>query len=397
MRGFHFYHGHRASLHFSDFWLYEISMWLHTLARSLVAIFIPILMLKSGYDIVSVVLYFLIFNTINVPLNFVARTFVRKIGARFSIAVGTCVSIGFFWLFLHMTTPTMPLLFALAALAAVYDALYWVAHFYLFIESGGGSKQAGKSTGAMYAVRQTGIIFGPAAGAGILIFVSQSVLLYITIGGLLLSLVPLLWLGGLPDRPRHRVLPYKEFFALPEGKRTYLSSAFYAVHDAVESDLFPIFIFLIFGTLESVAVIPVLISVAAIVTALLLGRIKPARRNVAIISGALAIAAIWFVRLLAGDPTIYYISILIISVCAYFVLVPLDSNIYEYGERVQDPLSASTYRNIAHMFTHILLFGTLMLLFNVFEPSFAIATVSLLALGVIHLIPARFLFRKTSH
>ena len=112
-------------------------------------------------------------------------------------------------------------------------------------------------------------------------------------------------------------------------------------------------------------------------------------------SGALAIAAIWIVRLLSTDPTIYYASVLIVSICAYFVLVPLDSTILEYAKRMQDPLSASTYRNIAYMSTNIFIFGTLALLLNVFEPSFAIATASLLALGVIHLIPARFLFRKT--
>src|SRR3989344_6278362 len=107
MRGFHFYHGHRASLHFSDFWLYEISMWLHTLARSLVAIFIPILMLKSGYDLGDVVLFFLVFNVIDVPLNFVARRVMRMLGARFTIIVATCITIVFSWMLLHLTEPTM--------------------------------------------------------------------------------------------------------------------------------------------------------------------------------------------------------------------------------------------------------------------------------------------------
>ena len=393
MRGFHFYHGHRAGLHFSDFWLYEISMWLHTLARSLIAIFIPILMLKSGYGIGDVVLFYLVFNLVDVPMNLVARSFIRMFGARFVIAVATCVTIAFSWMLLNLTEPTMLILLGLAVLSALYDTLYWVAHFFLFIESG--SKGAAKSTGSMYAVRQAAVILGPAIGAAILIFSTQQILLYVTITGFLLSLIPLLSLTGLPDKPRGRILSYKEFFAWPEGRRVYLSSAFYGVHDSVESHLFPIFIFVIFGTLESVAVIPVLVSLAAMFTAFMLGRIKPHMRTTAVALGALAIAAIWIVRLLSTDPTIYYASVLIVSICAYFVLVPLDSTILEYAKRMQDPLSASTYRNIAYMSTNIFIFGTLALLLNVFEPSFAIATASLLALGVIHLIPARFLFRKT--
>ena len=202
MRGFHFYHGHRSSRHFSDFWMYELSMWLHTLARSLVAIFIPILMLKSGYDIRDVVLYYLLFNIIDVPFNFVARASVRRFGARITITVATFVTIAFFWILLGVTEPTIATLIGLAALGALYDTLYWVAHFFLFIESGTATKRAAKSTGTMSAVRQAAIILGPAIGAGILIFSTQQVLLYVTIGGLALSLIPLMALTELPDKPR---------------------------------------------------------------------------------------------------------------------------------------------------------------------------------------------------
>ncbi len=394
MRGFHFYHGHRGAHHFSDFWLYELSLWLHTLSRSLVAIFIPILMLKSGYGVGDVILYFLAYNALDVPLNFAARAFIRRWGARLAIAIATCITIAFFWVLLHLAEPTIPILLGLAVLAASYDTLYWVAHFFLFIESG--STRPAKSTGTMYAIRQAAVILGPATGALILLFSTQQILLYATITGFFLSLVPLLWLSTLPDRPRTRSLSYKEFFAWPEGKRAYLSSAFYSAHDAVETTLFPLFIFLIFGTLESVAVIPVLVSVAAICTAFMLGRIKPHRRTTAVVLGALAIAAIWITRLLTTDPNVYYASVLVVSICAYLILVPIDSAILEYAKRMQDPLSASAYRNAAYMTTSTLIFGTLALLLNVFEPSFAIASASLLALGAIHLIPARWLFRGAS-
>ncbi len=239
-------------------------------------------MLKFGYTIPQVVLYYLMYNVIDVPLNFAARSFVKIFGARFAIAIGTLVSITFFWIFANITEPTLAILAVLAALAAAYDTLFWVAHFYLFIESGGTAKEAAKSTGTMYAVRQFAVVLGPAVGAGILIFATQQILLYITISGLLISLIPLSHLGGLPDRPRHKTVPYKKFFAHPDGRRTFLSAALYAVHDSVESILFPIFIFLIFGTIESVALIPVLVSCAAIVTAIVLGHIHPSMRTRAI-------------------------------------------------------------------------------------------------------------------
>ncbi len=52
MHLFNFYQSHGARhLSFSDFWMYELSMWLHTLAHALVSVFIPILLLKSGYPL----------------------------------------------------------------------------------------------------------------------------------------------------------------------------------------------------------------------------------------------------------------------------------------------------------------------------------------------------------
>src|SRR6185503_10680655 len=99
MHLYHFYHHHNlARLRWSDFWLYELSIWLHTFALSLVNIFIPILLLKAGYPLQSVVVYYILLNVFDVPLNFSARVLVRYLGARFVIAIATIATIVFFFL-----------------------------------------------------------------------------------------------------------------------------------------------------------------------------------------------------------------------------------------------------------------------------------------------------------
>src|SRR5260370_579799 len=58
MRLFHHYHGLRAHhVVQREFWLFELSIWIHMVARSLIAVFLPILMLRLGYSVGAVIIY----------------------------------------------------------------------------------------------------------------------------------------------------------------------------------------------------------------------------------------------------------------------------------------------------------------------------------------------------
>jgi len=387
MRTFHFHNNHRVHLAFSDFWLYELSVWLHTLAQSLVSIFIPVLMLKSGYSVADVVLYCLMLNVFDVPLNFVARSLVRRYGARVTIGFATAASIAFFLLFLQLSSGGWLLLLLLALCAAVYDAFYWVAHFYLFVNSGGSAKSAGQSTSIVYVVRQFAVLLGPVIGAMVLIFSSQHVLLFVTIFCLLVSLLPLIKVDAFPDKPKDAGLSFKEFFRLAHTKRLFLSMACYSIHDSVENILFPVFIFLIFGTIASVAFIPVILSIVAIAVSFGLGRLRPERRELSVALAAFAISLIWLIRIASGGPIVYYISVLAVGLCAYFVMVPLDSAVFEHGHRVKDTLSAAMYRNVTYMSVNVFLFGLLAFFLQVFQPSFVLAAASLLGIVAVNALP----------
>lgn len=391
MHLYHFYRSHKlARLQLTDFWLYELSVWMHTFAFSLVNIFIPILLLKSGYPLQMVVGFYILLNAFNVPLNFVARVLVRKLGARFVIAAGTLAAILFFLVLNNVASIGLLQLVVLAFLAALYDALYWVAHFYFFTSTGGAAKQAGKSTSFMYAVREVALMIGPAVGAGILIFVNQGALLLTATAVLVISIVPLGRMENFPDSPAHPSLSFREFFKPLRAKRVFISTMLYAIHDSAESVLFPVFIYLFFGTLTSVAIIPIILSCTAVVVTLFLGRIHPDRRHVAMMLGAGLIAIFWLLRLSSTDPIIYYATILLVGLCVYFVIVPIDSVIFEYGKQVNDTLSASMYRNIAFMLTNVFLYGAFALLLNLFQYGFAIAAVSMVCLIVVNLIAMMF-------
>ena len=199
-----------------------------------------------------------------------------------------------------------------------------------------------------------------------------------------LSLVPLFRVTQFSDKPVAKPLSFKKFFAFPEGRRAFITNVFYATHSSVENTLFPLFIFMTFGTIQSVALVPLALAVVAIVSALILSRMQPKRRTLAIIFGAAAMAVVWALRIYMGSTPVYYASVVAVGLLTYFIAVPLDVSMYEYGRRMNDPLSTSMYRNLTYMATNVVLFGTLAILVGIFNVSFTLAAASLLTIVILN-------------
>src|SRR5262249_1263455 len=143
------------------------------------------------------------------------------------------------------------------------------------------------------------------------------------------------------------------------GFRPFLSTALYAVHDTAENNIFPLFIYVTFGTLQSVASIPIVFSLAAMLFSFTLGRMHPKRSTVSIAAGSFLIAGMWIGRLFLGNGLFLYFSVFIVGLFSYFILVPTDSALFEHGRATGDPLTAAMYRNVIYMGVNVFLFGAL--------------------------------------
>ncbi|MEX1027166.1 MAG: MFS transporter [Candidatus Paceibacterota bacterium] len=387
MQLFNFYHHHHAvrNLLKDDFWLFELSIWLHVVARSLISIFIPILLLQMGFSLNLVIGYFFLSHLINIPLNFVAGDLVRRIGARWVIVLSNLAIIGYFITFGALTPGDTILLAVLAMLAALYDALYWVSHLYLFIKSNDDPKKTNGKTGALYSAKQVATMVGPVIGALILTFGNQTMLLGASITIFFVSIVPLVYVDQFADKPTEwdRFSSFFNFFKNPVEKNNFISNGLFGIHGFSEYVLWPVFIFLVFQSIESVAVVPVLIAGTTIAFSLFTRRINARTREKLIMSGSLALALIWIARLAIDWQPFYYISIVLVGVFALFVSIPLDSNLFVRARRI-DPLKTAVLKNATSMSMKLVIFIGIFFFANVFETAFAITIIALLALAAVN-------------
>ncbi len=361
----------------SDFWLFEASIWLHVLARSMIAVFVPIIMLTIGFTLFDVILYYFIYHAIDVPLNFVARKSVRLYGARKTMIVANLATITFFLLLTQLTAGAWGILIAMAFFNGVYDAFYWVAHLFLFMESNHEKKSSKKDTSILYMVKRAAGLLGPAVGAVILIFVSESALIYVTITLLFLSLIPLMKAKNLPDKPTQSQKPWRAFFKNTHEKKNYLTFTLFTLHRNSELLIWPLFVFLTVETIESVAMLPIIISIVAILFSYVAGRVQEKNQQKIMTLSGIVIILVWLARMVVAHELFLYVSVFIVGIFSIFVNLPIDSRLFERGRQV-DTLSASMWRNTTSMSIRTIIFGALFLLVGIFEVSIGIAIVGII-------------------
>ncbi|MBU1046715.1 MFS transporter [Patescibacteria group bacterium] len=383
MQLFHIFHQNkfRRLIH-SDFTLFEVSVWLHTFARSMVSIFIPIFLLQIGYSLTEVLIFYLIYNLLDVPLNFVARYLVRKIGARWVIILGSLSSVIFFIGVFYLKVNMWPLLILIALLAAIYDTFYWVAHLYFFMKCSENDDDVSGDTSWMSIVRQVASFLAPLFGALILIFLDKSFLIILSTVLLTFSVIPLFLLRGVDDKPTRKQKTFKEFFHSWDITRDYIVTSFRAITNTSESVIWPIFIFILFANIESVAVLPMIISLTTILFTYFVGKTAKEKRESIMITGALVVSLVWILRLVIENNIFYFTSVFLVGLFSILIAIPLDSYIFEKGEKL-DTLSASTYRNTVHMGANAIFFALLLILVEVFNVSFIIASISMILTATI--------------
>jgi MFS family permease len=381
LKSFHFYNSHFKKLFHTDLHLFELSVWIQAFAQSLISVFIPIILWKIGLSIKEIILFYIIFNAFDVPLNFLAKKMIMRYGARVVIIWAIFADLLYLiilynlhnsWLFIGFLALTM----------AIFDAFYWVAHLYIFVQSAHATQRIRNDVSMLNIVRSIGGLFAPAIGAYILIATDYRGLIFFSTLMMFLSLIPLFKMRHLVFKPEAAPEPAGKFFAHPLEKINFTFQALNAFQSEAEDVIWPFFIFFLFNSIRQAALIPIIISFAGLIVTYITGKYSLKENIYKLVAlGALLLGLTWFFRIFfLSNAAFLFVTVFLIGVTRIFSEVPLDVAIFERAKKT-DVLNAATYRNAVHMFTRGLLYVCLFFVANFFKGAIYAAIISMFVLG----------------
>ena len=168
---------------------FNIYVFLSTFARSLIEVFIPLILFKFGYSLKEVVLYFFMYNFIELIISYPLAYIATKKGHKL-LAITGIISFVLLQVFLNKITYSLLYLFILASLYAVYRTGYWLSRRYFNFKIIH-KENISYTYSFITIVNQVAVVFAGYVGALFLDFIGTFELTLIAIILFLSSLIPL--------------------------------------------------------------------------------------------------------------------------------------------------------------------------------------------------------------
>ena len=188
------------------------SMALRNLGFSMIGIFIPIFLYKSGVSLESIFIFYLFFFVTRVPVDFCSAFLVGRIGPKHAIGISTLIHIAFLFLLLTFDSYQWSLLL-MSGVFSISNGLFFIAYHTDFSKVKD-SKHGGKELGYLYIFERLGGVLGPLVGGILATFIDPRLTIGIAILILLASQIPLL-MSGEPVRTHQHItfrgFPWKRF------------------------------------------------------------------------------------------------------------------------------------------------------------------------------------------
>jgi MFS family permease len=362
----------------SDLSKVESFVFIHNIGRGLISIFLPIILYMEGFSVSQILFYLMCYGLIDVILNFVAREYIFKFGAKNAIIVGLVFEILFFigLIFLQVS---WYYLIGLAFLSAAYDTLFWVGHWLIFNEAISRSKEVGTKVGMFNIIKHFAGLITPLIGAMFLIFFNKNYLIMFSILLFLVSLIPLFKISV-----KHLKVEKKknifEMFKNKDSRESFILLSLLGVHYQVEDILLPLFVFLTFSSIENVGILPIILAAGSIFFNYYIGKFVDRHEKLRIIFfGALALCVVWVVRLFFPIIEIFFLSALFVGFFTTMIFIPVDSRLIK-SSRSASFLDVSTQRNVAYMIFNFPLYLFLFLSVEIFKISFSVSAFAMFSL-----------------
>jgi hypothetical protein len=218
------------------------SLALRLFAFSLITVFIPIYLIKLGYSLQSVFIFFMVASATHALTAYPAAKLAARFGYKHLMVMSTPFSI-IFYLMMHslekIVAMGIPVLI-IPIIGGISFCLYWVGYHADFAKSTK-SKTTGKAVGSAKIIGSMAVALGPITGAYLLTKTDFATVFLISIMILVLSMIPLLL-----RKDKHEKINLSIFEGIKKSKfktRDTIAHAGYGIEIAIASVVWPVYIF----------------------------------------------------------------------------------------------------------------------------------------------------------
>lgn len=235
-----------------------MSLSLQAFGFTMIKLFLPILLLTKGIPIEHVALYFVFWGAIQVPLHPIIVWLVHIIGVKHCLALSYIASTFSFFL-LAISDTSVPMILGVLASSALGQSLYWDSR-HMHSASVLPKKSTGKSVSAIFVLVLIATALGPLIGGVITQQFGFKTTLVVSSAIILVAVIPLLM-----SKDNYFVIKRKRR-SKPTPRRHLLANAAMVFDGGSSESLWPLFIFLLIGSMSSLGMI---ISLGLILTILI--------------------------------------------------------------------------------------------------------------------------------
>lgn len=308
-----------------------ISMLFRSLAFSLIGIFVPIFLFKSGYQLVEIMAFYAVLFSVKVPFSFVAAHLIARIGPKHSIALAYLLQIIPLGMLASLQMRAWPL-WIIAATWGVSNSLFFIA-FHVDFSKVKHAEHGGKEVGWMTILERCGALLGPLVGGLVAGFFGVEYTFVAALVMFVLGTIPL-FITAEPVKTRQHL----SFSALRVRTiwRDIVPIGAMNIENAITLTVWPLFVAIFIFMDNAYALIGLVTSLSvlfSIVSARLIGSIIDGQKGRVLLRGSAKLAAaVHLLRLVAGSFGAVVAINILSELCTNGYKLPITKSYYDRAD-----------------------------------------------------------------